>query len=89
MQNLIPGITWGKTMSKKQFEEHYQRMTHREKKKEEELQKQRENKKDEDLNNCTFKPVLMAKPFKQSKSPKSSLKLIKHKIKGKCFIQVI
>ena len=76
---------WGKKMSSKQFEDLYQRMQHKDKKKIEEIKRQREEKKNEDLEGCTFKPQLMAKPFKRSKSPKDSLNIIKNKIKSKFY----
>ena len=56
MQNLIPGVSWGKTMHQKQFDKMYQRMMQREKKKQQEIQKEQDRKKDDDLVGCTFQP---------------------------------
>lgn len=56
MQNLIPGVSWGKKMNAKQFDRMYQRMLDREKKKNQDIQRQIDLKKDDDLVNCTFRP---------------------------------
>jgi hypothetical protein len=58
MQNLIPGVAWGKKMNSKQFDKMYQRMLQREKKKQSEIQKEADRKKDDDLIGCTFKPKI-------------------------------
>jgi hypothetical protein len=58
MQNLIPGVSWGKKMNAKQFDKMYQRMIKREKKKQSEIQKEQDRKKDDDLIGCTFRPKI-------------------------------
>lgn len=78
MQNLIPGVSWGKKMSQKQFDQMYQRMIHRQKKKEHKIQKQLDRKKEADLVNCTFHPKTnhaKTSRAKQSTSPRNSIRL--------------
>lgn len=58
MQNLLSGMTWGKKMSSKQFEQVYERMMHKKRKKEAEIEKRLKEKKSKELDGCTFKPDL-------------------------------
>ena len=69
MQNLIPGMNWGRTLNKKQIGDLVGRMEARQKLKEEKLQKQRDSKVDKDILECTFQPKLMSKYSSASKSP--------------------
>lgn len=58
MQSLIPGVSWGKKMNKKQFDEMYKRMINRQKKTDEVIKKEQDKKKDEETIGCTFKPKI-------------------------------
>lgn len=73
MQNLIPGMTWGRTVNKKQIDQFCERMEERQKIKQEKLLKQRMNKPDTKYTECTFKPKLISKTSRKSKSTTSNV----------------